>query len=60
VCAAVALAGIGGDAFALFYSARQRQVHCLQGNGAAPAGLSLEAVRAAGAHAAGATLQMNE
>ncbi|KAF6255728.1 gamma-glutamyltranspeptidase [Scenedesmus sp. NREL 46B-D3] len=40
--------GIGGDAFALFYSAEQRKVHCLQGNGAAPAGLSLEAVRAAG------------
>uniref|UniRef100_A0A383V5K4 Gamma-glutamyltransferase n=1 Tax=Tetradesmus obliquus TaxID=3088 RepID=A0A383V5K4_TETOB len=40
--------GIGGDAFALYYSAQQRKVHCLQGNGAAPAGLSLEAVRAAG------------
>jgi len=45
---AATLAGIGGDAFALFYSAKDQKVHCLQGNGAAPAGLSLAAVRAAG------------
>lgn len=41
-------AGVGGDAFALFYDAKQKKVHCMQGNGAAPAGLSMEAVRAAG------------
>jgi gamma-glutamyltranspeptidase/glutathione hydrolase len=47
---AATCAGIGGDVFALFYSAQQRKVHCLQGNGAAPAGLSIDAVRAAGRH----------
>ncbi|KAF8057757.1 ywrD [Scenedesmus sp. PABB004] len=40
--------GLGGDAFALFYRAADRRVLCLQGSGAAPAGLSLAAVRAAG------------
>eukprot|EP00878_Enallax_costatus_P014464 GHUV01015128.1.p1 GENE.GHUV01015128.1~~GHUV01015128.1.p1 ORF type:complete len:652 (+),score=151.84 GHUV01015128.1:282-1958(+) len=40
--------GIGGDAFGLFYCSKRRQVLCLQGNGRSPAGLTLEAVRAAG------------
>jgi gamma-glutamyltranspeptidase len=40
--------GLGGDAFALFYDAAERKVKCLAGNGAAPAGLTLEAIRAAG------------
>lgn len=40
--------GIGGDAFALFYDAASKRVACLQGNGASPAGLTLQAVRAAG------------
>lgn len=55
IAAAAALAvtepchtGLGGDAFALFYDAKARRVRCLAGNGAAPAGLSLNAVRAAG------------
>jgi gamma-glutamyltranspeptidase/glutathione hydrolase len=55
IAAAAALAvtepchtGLGGDAFALFYDAKARRVRCLAGNGAAPAGLTLEAVRAAG------------
>ena len=34
--------GIGGDAFALFYNAQTKQVHCLQGNGAAAGQISLE------------------
>ncbi|GBF97860.1 gamma-glutamyltranspeptidase [Raphidocelis subcapitata] len=55
VAAAAALAvtepchtGLGGDAFALFYDAAEKKVKCLAGNGAAPAGLTLDAVRAAG------------
>ncbi|KIZ03435.1 gamma-glutamyltranspeptidase [Monoraphidium neglectum] len=55
VAAAVALAvtepchtGLGGDAFALFFDAKSKKVLGLAGNGAAPAGLSLEAVRAKG------------
>src|SRR3989344_7341187 len=38
--------GIGGDAFALVWA--QDQLHGLNGNGAAPQALSIEAVRAAG------------
>ena len=37
--------GIGGDAFALFYNAQTKQVHCLQGNGAAAGQISLEVER---------------
>ncbi|KAI8475092.1 MAG: gamma-glutamyltranspeptidase [Monoraphidium minutum] len=55
VAAAAALAvvepchtGLGGDAFALFYDAKAKAVRGLAGNGAAPAGLTLDAVRAAG------------
>jgi hypothetical protein len=40
--------GLGGDAFALFFDAKSKKVLGLAGNGAAPAGLSLEAVRAKG------------
>lgn len=34
--------GIGGDAFALYYSAVTKEVSCFMGNGAAPEALSLE------------------
>jgi gamma-glutamyltranspeptidase/glutathione hydrolase len=34
--------GIGGDAFALYYEANSKKVHCLQGNGASSADLTLE------------------
>eukprot|EP00879_Flechtneria_rotunda_P004254 GHRR01004503.1.p1 GENE.GHRR01004503.1~~GHRR01004503.1.p1 ORF type:complete len:608 (+),score=203.40 GHRR01004503.1:170-1993(+) len=40
--------GAGGDAFALYYSAADHSVSCLQGNGASPAALTLECVKAAG------------
>lgn len=40
--------GLGGDAFCLYYSASDRSVRCLMGNGRSPAGLTLPAVRAAG------------
>lgn len=42
----VSYAGLGGDAFALFYDAKTKSVRGLAGNGAAPAGLTLDAVRA--------------
>jgi len=35
-------AGIGGDAFALFYSAATREVTAMMGNGRSPAGLTME------------------
>lgn len=34
--------GIGGDAFALFYSAGTREVTAMLGNGRSPAGLTME------------------
>lgn len=37
--------GMGGDAFALYYDAASRKVHCMQGNGASPAALTLDYVR---------------
>ncbi|BDA50498.1 Glutathione hydrolase proenzyme [Coccomyxa sp. Obi] len=40
--------GIGGDAFALFYSASTREVTAMLGNGRSPVGLTMEAVRAQG------------
>ena len=40
--------GLGGDMFALFYEASTRQVSALNGSGRAPAGLSLERLRAEG------------
>ena len=40
--------GIGGDCFALFYDAARGTVEALNGSGRAPAGLTLDVVRAAG------------
>lgn len=40
--APVIIAGIGGDAFALFYSAATREVTAMMGNGRSPAGLTME------------------
>ncbi|MDE2640693.1 MAG: gamma-glutamyltransferase, partial [Chloroflexota bacterium] len=40
--------GIGGDCFALFYDAARGAVEALNGSGRAPAGLTLDGVRAAG------------
>jgi len=40
--------GLGGDAFALYYHAETRKVHCLQGNGSSPAALTLEYLEAQG------------
>ena len=55
VAAAAALAvteptstGAGGDAFCLYYDAKERSVSCVQGGGRAPARLSLAALRAEG------------
>ena len=43
--AAVHMAGIGGDAFALFWDAKAAKMRCMMGNGRSPAGLTIEAVR---------------
>eukprot|EP00898_Chlorokybus_atmophyticus_P004143 jgi/Chlat1/472/Chrsp103S01073 len=40
--------GIGGDAFALFYSASSRRVESVLGNGRSPAALTMEMVRERG------------
>lgn len=40
--------GIGGDAFALYYEAETKKVHCLQGNGASAAAFTLDALRSKG------------
>ncbi len=40
--------GLGGDAFALYYDARTRQVSALNGSGRAPAALSLERLQREG------------
>lgn len=40
--------GIGGDAFAIFYDAKTKKVHCLQGNGASSSQLSLDYLHSIG------------
>jgi gamma-glutamyltranspeptidase/glutathione hydrolase len=40
--------GIGGDCFALFFSAKDGRVHGVNGSGRSPAGLTLDVVRAEG------------
>jgi len=40
--------GLGGDAFALYFDGKTRQVHALNGHGRSPAAITLEAVRARG------------
>ncbi|KAL3169409.1 hypothetical protein MRX96_016510 [Rhipicephalus microplus] len=34
--------GLGGDCFALYYNAQEKQVHCVDGSGSSPAALTLE------------------
>jgi gamma-glutamyltranspeptidase / glutathione hydrolase len=40
--------GLGGDAFALIWDPAERRLHAFNGSGRSPAGLTIEAVRAAG------------
>ncbi len=40
--------GIGGDCFALFYDAQQRQIHALNGSGRAPQALTMDRLRQEG------------
>eukprot|EP01031_Cornospumella_fuschlensis_P028243 gene28243-34107_t len=40
--------GIGGDAFALYYEADSKRVHCLQGNGCSAADFTLEVLKSKG------------
>lgn len=43
-----AMAGIGGDAFMLYYSAKDKQLHGLNASGRAPAAATVDAYRALG------------
>ncbi len=40
--------GLGGDFFGMFYEARTGKVHCLNGSGWAPSGLTLDLVKSKG------------
>jgi gamma-glutamyltranspeptidase/glutathione hydrolase len=37
--------GLGGDMFSLYYESKSKSVHCVNGSGRCPAGLSLDAIR---------------
>ena len=42
------MSGLGGDSFALYYTAISKKVYCLQGNGVSPADLTLDVINQSG------------